>query len=58
VDKNSKTGNSWHGFVWDADIHKYTLTVDASQNKYIMIGFAPCKLFDVSKSYNYTCGWY
>jgi SPRY domain len=46
------------GFVWDGSIHKYTITFNSSQDIYIMVGFAPSKLFDVSKCNHYSCGWY
>jgi SPRY domain len=55
---NGKNDNSWHGFIWDANIHKYTVAVDASNDMLIMIGFAPSKLFDVSTGNYDSCGWY
>jgi SPRY domain len=46
-----------NGVIWDASIHKYTVTVNKSDYMYIFIGFAPSKLFDVSEGNN-ACGWY
>jgi SPRY domain len=50
--------DNWRGFVWDGSIHKYTVTSTSSQSKNIMVGFAPSKLFDVSKTNYSSCGWY
>jgi SPRY domain len=47
-----------NGLVWDASIHKFTLTIYKSLNSNIMIGFAPSKLYDVSKGNHISCGWY
>ena len=55
---NSIFDDRWHGLVWDASIHKYTLTIDASRTSDIMLGFAPSKLYDMSKHNNRSCGWY
>jgi SPRY domain len=46
------------GLVWDASIHKYTVTVNTSYDMDINIGFSPSKLFDVSKKNYSSCGWY
>jgi SPRY domain len=56
----SKTINtgSHTGLIWDASIHKYTVTVYACSGMDIMVGFAPSKLFDVSKDNFTSCGWY
>jgi SPRY domain len=55
----TKTGTtSWEGLVWDASIHKYTVTVNVSIKMTITIGFAPSQLFDVSKHNCHSCGWY
>jgi SPRY domain len=50
--------NCESGLIWDASIHKYAVTVNASCNMAIEIGFAPSKLFDVSKDNSRSCGWY
>jgi SPRY domain len=57
VTKN-KHNSIWHGFIWDASIPKYTLTVDSSLNMDIMVGFAPFKYFSVSSDNSNGCGWY
>jgi SPRY domain len=46
------------GLIWDVSIHKYTVTVNKSINMNMKIGFAPSKLFDLSKSNYSSCGWY
>jgi SPRY domain len=56
--KVASTANYFHGFIWDASIHKYTVTINTSEYMWIRIGFAPSKLFDVSKSNCNSCGWY
>jgi SPRY domain len=50
--------NTWGGIIWDGSMHKYTITVNSSQGMTIMVGFAPSKLFDVSKINYSSCGWY
>jgi SPRY domain len=55
--KTIDTG-SHTGLIWSASIHKYTATINESSIVVIMIGFAPSKLFDVSKSSYDSCGWY
>jgi SPRY domain len=57
VRKNTIT-YCYTGLIWDVSIHKYKATVNASNNIDIMVGFAPSKLFDVSKSNHSSCGWY
>jgi SPRY domain len=44
--------------IWDVSIHKCTMTVNASINMNIRIGFAPSKLFGDSKRNLSPCGWY
>jgi SPRY domain len=48
----------FNGVIWDASIHKYTVTVNSSRYMTIKIGYAPSKLFDVDDSNFTTCGWY
>jgi SPRY domain len=50
--------DAWRGLVWDGSIHNYTVTSTSSQHMNIMVGFAPSKLFDVSKTNYSSCGWY
>jgi SPRY domain len=50
--------NHYTGCIWDASIHKYTVTVNKSKDMIITIGFAPSKFFDVSKQNYDSCGWY
>jgi SPRY domain len=50
--------NSYHGFVWDGSIHKYTIKLNSSQRVQFMVGFAPSTLFDLSKRNHQSCGWY
>jgi SPRY domain len=52
------TNDSNRGLVWDASIHKYTATVDVYKGSGIYFGFAPFKLYDVSKQNRDSCGWY
>jgi SPRY domain len=49
-------GDGLRGLIWDKSIYKYSAKIDASRHIKIMIGFAPCELFDVS--YYNSCGWY
>jgi SPRY domain len=57
--KVTKTTNSaYPGLIWDASIHKYKVTVNASNHTCIFIGFAPSKLFDLDGSNYSSCGWY
>jgi SPRY domain len=59
VELTSTTNYTYNnGFVWDASVHKYTVTVDKSSNMSFWIGFAPSKLFDISESNHTVCGWY
>jgi SPRY domain len=55
---NTTCNGFYYGFIWDATIHKYTVTVNTSEHMAIFIGFASSKLFDVSKSNRTLCGWY
>jgi SPRY domain len=55
---NTTCSNYYHGFIWDASIHKYTVTVNISNHMYFHVGFAPSIVFDVSKSNYASCGWY
>jgi SPRY domain len=60
---NIKVTNStghYRGFIWDASIRKYAVTVTIHKilNIFIFIGFAPSKLFDVSTRNADSCGWY
>jgi SPRY domain len=50
--------SGYTSLIWDASIHKYTVTVNISKYLDINIGFARSKLFDVSKSSYSSCGWY
>jgi SPRY domain len=50
--------NTWHGLIWDGSIHKYTITLKSSQSIHMLVGFAPSKTFDVSKTNCDSCGWY
>jgi hypothetical protein len=34
------------------------VTVNTSNNMYITVGFAPSKLYNVSKPNHFLCGWY
>jgi hypothetical protein len=51
-------GNSYRGLIWDKSIYKYSVKIDPSRDLYIMIGFAPSILFDVSAKNYRSCGWY
>jgi SPRY domain len=53
----SKSNDSGRGFIWDANIHKYTVTVDASIYMKGRVGFARSKLVDVSAVRFYPYGW-
>jgi hypothetical protein len=57
VEKNT-TNDCYSSLIWDLSIHKYTVRVITSRCMRITIGFAPSKLFDVSKRNSITCGWY
>jgi SPRY domain len=48
----------FRGSIWDQSIHKYSVKIDTSKRNSITIGFAPSKLFDVSKTNFSSCGWY
>jgi SPRY domain len=57
VSKTTENG-SWHGLIWDGCIHKYTIAIFSSPSLDIMVGFAPFKLFDITKGNSNSCGWY
>jgi SPRY domain len=57
VTKSTEVGY-WLGYIWDAHIHEYTVTITSVSAKNIAVGFAPSKLYDTSKSVNTSCGWY
>jgi SPRY domain len=56
VIKTDGTGG-YTGLIWDVSIHRYTVTVNASNIMEFMVGFAPSKLFDASESNFHACGW-
>jgi SPRY domain len=55
---NTAENGSWHGLIWDGCTHKYTITIVAFSNSGLMVGFAPFKLFDITKGNSNSCGWY